>query len=63
MKLYNVETEFGNYADCHYALAMKTCATAVASGNSAYAFMYDAKTGELVNEFFHSSINLIRKQA
>ena len=60
MKLYNVTTEFGNYPDCRYELAMKTCATAVASGNSAYAFMYDAKTQELVNEFFHVNINIVR---
>jgi len=60
MTLYNVETEFGKFPDCRYELAMKTCASAVASGNSSYAFMYNAKTQELVNEFFHASINIIR---
>jgi hypothetical protein len=61
MKLYTVETAFGRYPDCHYDLAMKTCANAIASGNSPYAFMYDSKTQALVNEFFHASINIVRK--
>ncbi len=61
MKLYYVETANGNYANCLYHLAMKACATAIAAHNSPYAFMYDSETGELVNEFFHSSIKIDRK--
>ena len=61
MKLYTVETCFGTYPDCRYELAMKTCATAVASGNSPYAFMYDSKSQELINEFFSADIRIERK--
>jgi len=62
MKLYTVKTDFGTYPDCHYDLAIKTCASAIASGQSPYAFMYDSKTQELVNEFYHNSINIIMQK-
>ena len=60
MKRYDVETAHGRYPGCRYELAMRTCATAIASGNSPYAFMYDSKTQELINEFFHADIKINR---
>lgn len=56
MNLYNVKTALGVYPCCSYNTAMYVCTSAITSGTSPFAIMYDSTTQETVNEFYDSEI-------